>query len=56
MKVIQYATPQDIQLAAIERRVSLLCTDTSLSFRIFDEHGRTVEFHVFKKPNNTAIK
>lgn len=49
MKVIQYATPQDVQLAAIERRVAILCTDASLSFRIFDENGRTIEFHIYKK-------
>ena len=49
MKLVSYDTPQDLQLAAITLKQKVYFTDTSQSFRIYDEQGKTIEFHFYKK-------
>ena len=51
MKIIEYKSEQDLINSAIinKRSSDVYSCDISISFRIYNHKGNTLEFHVFYK-------
>lgn len=52
MKIIRYDSSLEVQVMAehLKRNQDVFDTVISTSFRVFDEYGNTIEFHVYYKP------
>lgn len=47
MKIVNHITYSDLDAAAIKNGKNIFKSDTSYSFRTFDENGNTLEFHTY---------
>lgn len=49
MKIVKYKTLQELEIASLEFNPikMIFKTDVSHSFRIYNEFGNTLEFHVY---------
>ena len=56
MKIIKHNSELEVKVAAerLKRERDVFDTGISISFRVYDQHGNTLEFHVYYKKQKYA--